>query len=57
MKLVATIGPSIWVLSNNSSNSCTCTILALAGLANQLSCYSGIWQMSHVTNGSYSCCM
>jgi hypothetical protein len=42
MKLVMTIGPSIRVLSNNSSSSCTCTILALVDLADQLSCCSGI---------------
>jgi hypothetical protein len=56
MKLVATIWPSIRVLSNNPSNSCTCTISALVNLANQLSCCSRIWLMSHAASGSYSCC-
>jgi hypothetical protein len=55
LKLVATIGPSIRVLSNKSSNSFTCTIWALVGLADQLSCCSGFWLMSHAASGSYSC--
>jgi hypothetical protein len=42
MNFNATVGPSKWFLSNIPSSSSTCTISTLDGLADQLSCCSGI---------------
>jgi hypothetical protein len=55
MKFRAIVGPSSCLLLIIPSSSLTCTISALVGLTDQLSCCSGICATSQATKGSCSC--